>query len=539
VSCIRRHGTEAHANYDASQRHARPAPRGHTEPSLDPRQHEPFNVHVKQHRKEGQDTGECANLDSLLAAAEMLEGSKAGSKAVEDEAAPGGVPDLPCSADNRGACQRYYDEAGTGAQRVPAGLMEPQWEIVVPAPEPVCNPFGDPVRQQPASHPAPPGRQRPLRDSRSNLAGHVSCADRWEIPEAWDVANSGAPELEFRQGYSHRPHDLDATETDSYGAYHEDGSIAQAGLSKTGRARDTYARSVRSSSLAPRPGFSARRTLPIKRKALGSDWEHAQGSVHQRRLSLSEDAEAMGKGGAQSLAALRHRHRQRGISPGAPFGSFRAGGPRVDGHDFEASAIARNEDREWLAWQQSLRQGSELNAHRQREQPDSQYLHSRPWPEERHSMGWDAPRGEHWQRRGNLQSRGCYQHVPMDKTISPRPREHTAPGLPPTCPSKQAPDPRSATVTAVRPLSADSTASAAQGDEVLFDAVGPTCLRRSTAGTLGMVEVSTAPATVTAVANSPRHDAGRGRAGELMIEVRLAFGNAPSFYCSDPRYPVQ
>lgn len=113
-----------------------------------------------------------------------------------------------------------------------------------------------------------------------------------------------------------------------------DGTLTRAALSNTDRVGHIYTRSSRTGLLAPRPGFSARRTLPIKPKELGKDWEHAQGSFHWRRPSLSEDALTAGRGWGQSLATQPRCHRDRAVSPGTHLdGSSRAGGRHVDGYD--------------------------------------------------------------------------------------------------------------------------------------------------------------------------------------------------------------
>jgi hypothetical protein len=389
--------------------------------------HTGSKVNAKHRRKGSQDAGELGNLDPLLPIAKMFAGSKAGSKAAEAEAAPDGVPDQPCSAGNGGACQRHCDEAGTLSQREPADLIGPQWKRVVPAPGPAHHLFGDPVQlQRPCHHPASRW-QHPLFDRISSQARRANFADRLKISEVSKVVSSVAHELELRQGNSQQPQDLCATEPHRYGAFHVDRSIA--GLSETDRAgskRGTYKCSVRNGLLAPRIGCSARRALPIKRKALLSDRQQTQGNLLRQRRSLGRQplpsATVEGRGWCPSKAVLQRGH--HGVLPGTHvFGSSRAAGPREDRHD-----------------------------------------------------------------------------------LGP-------------------------------PLSGDSTSSAAQGSETVFDTAGPMWLPRSTAGTVGVVGMSNAPAMVAAisVANSPWHNSGKGKAGELLIEVRPRFGHAPEFFdLSDP-----
>jgi uncharacterized low-complexity protein len=326
---------------------------------------------------------------------------------------PGGVRAVPCSADHGGAFKRYCVEAGPLVQRVPADFMAPQREIMAAAPESTLNLFGHPVCQQPPSHSPPSGRQQTLCDRTSSPARHAVLADRLKMPVASEVASSVAAELKVRQGHSQWSYDLCAAKPDSYGDCHED--RCHAGLSETGRADSgsTYTCTVQTDSLVPRTDFSVRLlTPPIKCKSMVVNREHAQGSVHRRRPSLSKDAMSGGRGGglgAQSLAALRLCHHHRDASHSTHLdGSSRAQGTRVHAHD-------------------------------------------------------------------------------------------------------------------VRPLSGGSASSAAQGSEMLFDPSGPACLPSSTAGTLGVIETFTVPATVApvAVGNTLWHHCGRGRAGELWIEVRL------------------
>lgn len=197
-----------------------------------------IQLHAKHRSKAGPDAGDSANHDSLLPTANMFEVYKAVSKAVEADAVPDGVPDLPCSADHGGACQDDCDGA-------------------------------------------------------------------------------------------------------FHGAFHQNGPLTHAGLSEPGRAgrvSGICARTLWTGSLAPQTAFSAFQALPIKRKALASDWEHPQGSVQQRRPSLSEDATAVGRGCSQSLAALRvrhHHHHHHGVSSGTHLDcGSRAREPRVNGHDW-------------------------------------------------------------------------------------------------------------------------------------------------------------------------------------------------------------
>jgi hypothetical protein len=380
-----------------------------------------IRLHTNHLDQEVQDAGESVNFDSLLPAAEMVEGSKAGGMAREANAVTDGVPNAPCSADHGGACQRCCDQGGTlAARRDLTDFMGPPWEIVVPNPEPSHNPFGDPVHQPPPARLLASGRRQTLCGSVRSLTRHASFADRLKMPQASDVLSSVAPELAFRQGFSRRSHKLYVP--DRYAAFREGGIMAHAGLiemGRIGRGRGIYTRTDRTGSLAPRPGVGARQSRPMKRKALVGAWEHAQRSV--QRPSLSDDATAARRGGHLSVEALRHRHRHFGVSPGTHLdGRSRAGGPRLDGQD-------------------------------------------------------------------------------------------------------------------LRPLSGDSTSSAAQGSETPFDPAGPACLLHSTAGTLGALQPCAAPALVAevAVANSPWYVSGNGRAGGLLIEVRFlrAFpvGNAHVF----------
>jgi hypothetical protein len=98
-----------------------------------------FRLHTKHLDQEGHDAGESVNFDSLLPTVKMVKGFKADDMAREADASIDGVPDMPCSADCGGACQRCCDEGGILAQTDLADFVGPTWEIVVTIPEPAHN----------------------------------------------------------------------------------------------------------------------------------------------------------------------------------------------------------------------------------------------------------------------------------------------------------------------------------------------------------------------------------------------------------------